>query len=234
MDSAAPASRLPVAPKAVLFDAYGTLLHLEEPVANLRRGLAAAGYPHDAETVAEAFRIEVEYYRKNQDRGRDTAGLEALRAHCAATFADALPSHPPDRIATEILTDALRYRLFDDVLPTLDELSSRGIRCAVVSNWDCSLPDVLVQLGVLERFAAVSVSAVVGARKPDPRVFRHALGNLGLEPSQVIHVGDDRDHVVAGARSAGVRAVLLDRAGHTSSGGGECITSLRSVVSFVR
>ena len=132
---------------------------------------------------------------------------------CAATFAQTLPSRPPVGLAAEILIDALRYVVFDDVLPTLDELASRGVRCAVVSNWDCSLTEVLAQLGILGRFATVGVSAVVGARKPDPRIFTHVLAMLGLEPDQVIHVGDDVERDIRGARAAGLRAVLIDRSG---------------------
>lgn len=223
----------PASPTAVFFDAYGTLLELDDPVTRLRRGLAAAGYEHDAETVAEAFRIEVDYYRHNQDRGRDRDSLETLHALCAVAFADALPSHPPVDVMAEVLTGCLRYRLFEDVIPTLEALASRGVRSAVVSNWDCSLPGVLARLGILERFAAVSVSAVVGARKPDGRIFAHALATLGLEPSQVVHVGDDPEGDVGGARSAGLRAVLIARSGGGAEDDHERITSLRSLASLL-
>ena len=39
-------------PRAVCFDAYGTLLELDDPVGNLQRGLEHAGYSHDAETLS--------------------------------------------------------------------------------------------------------------------------------------------------------------------------------------
>ena len=220
-------------PKAVCFDAYGTLLELDDPVGNLQRGLEEAGYSHDVETVAAAFRAEIDFYRRNQDRGRDAAGLEALRIRCAAMFAQTLPSRPPVGLAAEILIDALRYVVFDDVLPTLDELASRGVGCAVVSNWDCSLTGVLAQLGILGRFATVGVSAVLGARKPDPRIFSHALAMLGHAPDQVIHVGDDVERDIRGARAAGLRAVLIDRSGRGTDDDVERITSLRGLVSLL-
>ncbi len=213
----------------MLVDAYGTLLELDDPVGNLTRGLAAAGYVYDADTVAAAFRAEVQVYRRHQDQGRDVAGLEALRTLCAETFAAALPVPPPVDVATEILTGALRYRLFADVTPALDAVDARGLRCAVVSNWDCSLPAVLAQLGIAERFAMVTVSAVVGFRKPDPRIFAHALAALGLQPEQAIHVGDDRQRDVDGARSAGLRAVLIDRSTERADAGYERIADLRSL-----
>ena len=59
--------------------------------------------------------------------------------------------------------DALRFELLPDVVPALDALAAAGLRLGVVSNWDCGLRDVLDGLGIADRFAAVSASAVVGA-----------------------------------------------------------------------
>lgn len=213
----------------MLFDAYGTLLELDDPVGNLTRELAAAGYVYGADRVAAAFRAEVDVYRRHQDQGRDIVGLATLQALCAEAFAAALPVPPPVDVATEILTGSLRYRLFADVIPALDAVAARGLRCAVVSNWDCSLPAVLAQLGIAERFAMVSVSAVLGLRKPDPRIFEHALAALGVPPEHAIHVGDDRQRDVDGARSAGVRAVLIDRSAERADAGYERIADLRSL-----
>ena len=126
-------------------------------------------------------------------------------------LAATLPVSPPAEVAEAVLTAGLRYRSFDDVEPTLDALSAAGFPLAVVSNWDASLPDVLDELGLLGRFAAVSVSAVVGARKPDSAVFRHALDIMGLADGDAIHVGDDPVRDCVGAANAGLRAVLLDR-----------------------
>jgi putative hydrolase of the HAD superfamily len=200
---------------AVLFDAFGTLVELEDPVGRLQRGLADAGYADGADVVASAFAREVAHYRRHQDLGRDAAGLDVLRTECASVFAEALTSSPPVAEAQVILLDALRFRVFADVVPTLDALAAAGLRLGVVSNWDASLPDVLDDVGILDRFASVSASAVVGARKPDPAIFRHALSVLDLEPGQVFHVGDSPELDVGGAGSAGIRAVVIDRHSRT-------------------
>ena len=214
----------------MLFDAYGTLLELDDPVGRLRRGLARAGYVHDCATVAAAFRSEVAFYRRHQDSGRDRASLERLRMRCATVFAEALPSRPRMAEARTILMSSFVFRLFDDVVPALDALAAAGLRLGVVSNWDVSLTDVLRDLGILDRFASLSVSAAVGVRKPDPRIFLHALSALGAAPGDVLHVGDDRARDLDGARSAGVRAVLIDRA--AGRGDDDAIASLRSLPAF--
>jgi putative hydrolase of the HAD superfamily len=206
------AARSPV--EAVLLDAYGTLLDLPDPVPLLRASLAAAGHPHPPGRVREALRGEIAFYRRHHDRGRDPASLAALREECAGVLAQGLggDAPPPERLAP-ILVDSLRFALFPDALPALDALRAAGVRLAVVSNWDCSLAGVLEELGVGDRVEVVAASAVVGASKPDPAIFAHALSALGVAPGCALHCGDLPDKDCAGARAAGVRAVLLDRRG---------------------
>jgi putative hydrolase of the HAD superfamily len=80
-----------------------------------------------------------------------------------------------------------------------------------VSNWDVSLHDVLAELDWTARFDVVVTSAELGVAKPDPRLFLVALDALGVAPAGAVHVGDDLEADVAGARAAGVRPVLIDR-----------------------
>lgn len=197
---------------AVTFDAHGTLLSLDDPVGRMGRELARLGHPRPRTVVAEAFAAEVAWYRAHLDRAGDAAGLAAVRAGAEAVVARRLPGVAADAAATA-LRAALRYRLFDDVLPALDALAARGVALGVVSDWDASLPEVLADLGIGGRFAVVAASAVVGARKPDPALFLHAAAVLGVPPGSVVHVGDDPARDLAGARAAGMRAVLVDRAG---------------------
>jgi putative hydrolase of the HAD superfamily len=83
----------------------------------------------------------------------------------------------------------------------------------VIANWDISLTDVLRRLGLAEAFAVIVTAAAVGAAKPDPAPFRVALEQLGVDAGRCVHVGDDPVTDVAGARGAGLTAVLIDRTG---------------------
>ena len=61
---------------------------------------------------------------------------------------------------------------------------------------------------MLELFDHWSFSDEVGAYKPDPAIFEHALAGLGgVAPSSAAHVGDLRRTDVAGARAMGMTAV---------------------------
>jgi putative hydrolase of the HAD superfamily len=113
---------------------------------------------------------------------------------------------------------ALEFTAFPDAAPALRELRAAGHGLVVVSNWDCSLPEWLRPAGLLDLVDAVVSSAVVGAAKPDPAPFRRALELSGAQPGDALHVGDSPENDLAGARAAGVRAVLVDRSGSQPAG----------------
>jgi putative hydrolase of the HAD superfamily len=81
----------------------------------------------------------------------------------------------------------------------------------VVSNWDCSLHDVLVAAELRPRVDGVVTSAETGAAKPDPAIFARALELAGVSAAEALHVGDSPREDVEGARSAGIEAVLVVR-----------------------
>ena len=190
--------------KAVFLDGMGTLLKLEDPAPLLAERLGV-----DLPVARRAFRAEVAYYLEHQLEGRDTASLEDLRRRSAAVMAESAGVEVP----VEALMESLRFEAFADAAPALRELRERGLRLVVVSNWDCSLPDVLAGTGLLDLVDAVVASAVAGAEKPDPRIFEAALRAAGCGPADAVHVGDSRANDIAGAAAAGIRALHLDRAG---------------------
>jgi HAD superfamily hydrolase (TIGR01549 family) len=100
----------------------------------------------------------------------------------------------------------------DAVLPAIDALRRRGLRIVVVSNANGTLRAHLDRLQLTSRFDVVLDSADEGVEKPDPRFFEIALAKSGARKETTIHVGDLYYVDVVGARSAGLRGVLLDEA----------------------
>ncbi len=93
----------------------------------------------------------------------------------------------------------------------IDEIRRQGLLVAVVSNTeDGRVRDALEAAGLAERFDVIIDSHLVGFRKPDPAIFRHALERLGVEAGEAVFVGDSYAHDALAARAAGMRAVLLD------------------------
>lgn len=107
-------------------------------------------------------------------------------------------------------SSALWRSVMPGVREALADFRDLGLRLVVVSNSDGTVEQALVDAGLRPFFEAVLDSAVVGAEKPDPRIFRRALDLVGADADTTLHVGDLYDADVIGARAAGLHAVLLD------------------------
>lgn len=105
------------------------------------------------------------------------------------------------------------YSMHPEVLPVLEELRRRGLKLAVVSNWEPSLGRFLKEFELDGYFDATLSSFAVGAHKPDPFIFRRALESLGVAADEVLHVGPSLEEDVTGALGAGIRPVWLNRTG---------------------
>ena len=112
-------------------------------------------------------------------------------------------------------------RLYDDSIPFLKTLRSRGIKIAIVSNCSEHTHDMLDEIGVTALADVLVLSCEVGAAKPDAEIFQFALDSLGVSAAAAAFV-DDQASYCAGAAAMGITAVQLVRAeldGATGSGG---------------
>lgn len=214
---------------AVLLDAYGTLVELDDPFERLRAAVRLhLGAEVDPAGAERAFRAEMAYYSDRCHTAADADGLAALRADCARLLLDELGVGPADA-GERVLSDAVAFRLLPGVEPLLAGLADAGVATAVVSNWDFSLRRTLAGLGL--GFDAIVTCAETGVRKPDPRIFLEALARLGVEPGRALHVGDNADTDGAGAAAAGIDARILDRTG--PPGGRDTIAALTDVLELL-
>lgn len=85
-------------------------------------------------------------------------------------------------------------------------------KLALISNFDHPphVHAVLSKLGLTHFFDSVVISAEVGIKKPDPRIFDSALAQTGMQPKEVVYVGDTEDDTEA-ARAAGITPILIQR-----------------------
>lgn len=220
----------------MLFDALGTLVELEPPWPFLMRLLRQRhGIEVDERRAREAVLAEMSYYRQHHMEGHDEDSLLDLRRRSARVLREQLPelSEIDDDRMTDLLLESLRFTPYQDTASTLAALRQVGLRTAVVSNWDCSLHQVLASLGLSAAVDAVVVSAEVGAAKPDAEIFRAALDRVRSSPERALFVGDSVETDVAGARGAGLRPLLIDRTDSVEAAGVEKIYSLTDLLSLV-
>lgn len=223
--------------RAVLLDALGTLLELEDPGPALAAELARRGAPVSVEEARAAVLAEMSFYRGHHDEASDRERLADLRRRCAEVLRDALPPAARELGVpqlTEALLAALRFRPYGEVPAALATLRERGLTLVVLSNWDVSLHDQLAATGLEPLVDGAVSSAEVGVGKPHPAVYARALAVAGVEASEAVMVGDSPDTDVAGALALGIEAVLVDRWGTaTAPGGAHVVPSLAEVPALI-
>jgi putative hydrolase of the HAD superfamily len=104
-------------------------------------------------------------------------------------------------------------RIDPDVPPLFQALRARGIRIGVLSNtlWPRAEHErIFARDGVLALLDGAVYSSEVPWTKPHPQVFAAALVAVGVDDARrAVYVGDRLYEDVYGARSAGMRAVLV-------------------------
>ncbi len=103
------------------------------------------------------------------------------------------------------------WALFDDVLPTLRTLKEKGLVLGLLTNLSQDMDAVFGNLGLKPYLAFAVTPGEAGADKPLPPIFLLALERAGVKAPEAIHIGDQYNIDVAGARGAGIKAILLDR-----------------------
>jgi 2-haloalkanoic acid dehalogenase type II len=111
------------------------------------------------------------------------------------------------------MTGRNQVELYPEVRACLERLSTQ-YRIASLSNGNACL----VQIGLDHLFHTMIAAHTHGASKPDPALFHIACHELGCEPEEVVHLGDDIELDVRGARAAGLHAVWMNRGSHSWPG----------------
>jgi HAD superfamily hydrolase (TIGR01549 family) len=205
----------------ILFDAYGTLVELDDFYARLKRGFETAGVLLPLEVVMRAARAEMKHYIAHTIHARTEADWNKLKSDCVSVLAESIRAQEysldlSHETVLEILDGALIFRVFPEVREILETLKARGVGMGVLSNWDGSLRNVLRDLDLIRFFDFVLVSAEVGIQKPARAFFEMGLQKAqakysALRADECFYVGDHYDGDVAGARGADMVPVWLVR-----------------------
>jgi putative hydrolase of the HAD superfamily len=135
--------------------------------------------------------IEAKWYRQALESGASPARADA--------FVQAMCDFEP---------------AFPEVLPLLERLAQNGAKLGIITNGPPGAHQrrKLTVAGLDHFFdQAVFISSEVGAAKPDPRIFAHALQALSSHPNETLFVGDSLTGDAGGALNAGLAAYWLDR-----------------------
>jgi HAD superfamily hydrolase (TIGR01549 family) len=197
-------------PKAILFDLDDTLWPIAPVIVQAEQTLHAWLREHAPGVSARfsidelrqarlallasqpAFHLDLGALRRAgliaafEAAGEDGAKVEAAMVHFFAARNAVIP--------------------YDDVVPGLLRLKGRAL-LGSISNGNADLQAI----GLAHHFQVAVAASQFGVAKPDPAIFLHACGALGVAPHEALYVGDDILLDVRAAQQAGLRAVWLNR-----------------------
>jgi putative hydrolase of the HAD superfamily len=203
--------------RAVVFDAVGTLIEPDPPVAVAYASAARRqGVTLDWEIVRSRFRQAFSTAEVEDAQGAQATDETREVRRWRRIVAEVLPEvSDPERAFAELwdhFGQAAAWRTFDDVGPTLQALKTARLATCIGSNFDGRLRSVVAGLDDLSGLVdALVISSEVGWRKPHPAFYAAICRKLVLKPAHVLFVGDDRENDLEGPRMAGMKALLIDR-----------------------
>jgi len=193
--------------KAVLFDLYGTLVHLEKPIT-------------DEEVSDYLFKRE---YEVSPQMFKAAWAFVSFIDYPKYGFRDWRPFLRRIfwRLEVKINEETLKaiaerfernpYKLYPDAVSAVIRAKASGFRTAIVTTIAHFKFQNAVQ-PIREQFDFVMTGYEAGCDKTHPKMYKKTLEILNVKPNEAVMVGDDLATDVLLPRKQGIHAILLDRA----------------------
>lgn len=213
---------IPASVKGIIFDYGGTIDTRGDHWCHvIRKGWDAASIAADETTFRDCYvEAERELARRRHILPGDNflillqkkmrIELQRLRELGGISDADV---EPKALAIAQFCYDYARACV-DEARPVLAALAER-YPMVLVSNFYGNVDEVLRDFDLRRYFQGIIESAVVGVRKPDPRIFQLGVVALGLTPVQVLVVGDSLRKDILPARSLGCHTAWIKGRGWT-------------------
>ncbi|XP_006865793.1 PREDICTED: haloacid dehalogenase-like hydrolase domain-containing protein 3 [Chrysochloris asiatica] len=204
--------------RLMTWDVKDTLLRLRHPVGEEYATKARAyGLEVEATALGQAFRQAYKAQSHSFPNYGLSRGLTSrqwwldvvLHTFHLAGVRDAQTVAPIANQLYEDFSSPYTWQVLEGAKATLMGCRKRGLKLAVVSNFDRRLEDILVGLGLREHFDFVLTSEAAGWPKPDPRIFHKALQLAHMEPVVAAHIGDSYRCDYQGAQAIGMHSFLV-------------------------
>ena len=196
-------------PRFIFFDVGNTLLF-----PNRTRMLAPL--PEDRHPTLQAWQALERRTKREFDQGMIGGKVDHGFWWTFHTYLLQQLNALDDGVRDALVENTQNSANWDQILPgTRDALERlrQEYAIAVISNADGRIDAVLRRCGIVDCFANITDSGIVGHEKPHPAIFEAALREMKADPAESLYVGDVYSVDYVGARNAGMQAVLFDVAG---------------------
>ena len=206
--------------RAVFFDLYGTLAGFDPPREEIQaRAAAKFGFEVTKQGIDAGYHMADEFLT-GQNATRPVRTLNANEQWAFFSRFEQLilqgAGHEVDlstaaKVWREVQKQEHRFALFPDVIDGLDQLRSRGLIVAAISNINQSAQKLCEEMNLTGHVDFATTSGETGYEKPDPRIFEAALRKARVIASEAVFIGDQLESDIYGAENAGMRPILMDR-----------------------
>jgi len=208
----------------ILFDLGGTLISMgsviregywERAILRAAQHLQESGYDLSPEDLDREYSDITEAYR--EFTLKTLIDVDRRLQLSSALNRLGLPTHPRDKIITRLLREIYKEvleetSLYPDAIETVKLLRER-FKLGLVTNNSSSdhVYWTLDKLRMRHLFNTITISAEVGLRKPCQGIFSSALKRIRSLPSETVFIGDSEPSDILGAKTVGMRTILIDR-----------------------
>ena len=198
--------------RALTLDLDNTLWDIDPVIHRAEETLwqwLGAYYPriHERWSANDLIQLRHEIMDRHWDKHFDFRFLrKKVLEHVAVSSGyDAMLVEPAFEVFDDVRNDV---ELYPDVLAELEILFSRYTIVAL-TNGNSNLK----KIGIRHLFHGVVTAVDAGAAKPSKRIFDVAIGEAGVQPDEILHVGDHPETDIDGGRQAGMRTAWINRNG---------------------
>lgn len=198
--------------KVIAFDLDGTLFDHQASAGNaIRRVVQENSWGDSPDVEAKWQELEGIYFTQfangeitfEEQRRRRMVGL--------ISFLGVDVEDSPEKYFHDYLRFYM-WKSFPEVEDVLRELDDMGLPMAVLTNGESTQQNQkLLQLGIAHYFELILASDELLEFKPHPSSFLSISSFFGVEPHEVLYVGDNLEIDVIGATTAGLRAIWINR-----------------------
>jgi putative hydrolase of the HAD superfamily len=184
----------------VIFDLWDTIVDFDAEGNSAFHGEVARRLGRDPEELVALW-----------NEGRSTRDTGPFRDYLATL---GIGAEDMDDVVS-LRTAATRTMLVPrpGAVETIEELRRRGLSVGLISVCSDDVVELWPETPFADLFGATVFSCSVRLRKPDPRIYRLALDELGVDAGEAVFVGDGANDELAGAARVGMRAILIHRPG---------------------
>ena len=208
--------------KSISFDFYNTLVQFWPPLDEIQQAACRElGLSVSKSSLEHGYSVADGYF--NQENGRRSLASRSAeeRLEFFARYEQMILENAGLPVSLALagqvwemaMTIPKDFVPFDDTIPSLAALQEQGYRLGVLTNLRRDIGELCRQLGLAPYLDFCITAEEAGAEKPHAPMFLAALERVSVDAAEAVHVGDQFESDILGARAVGIHGVLIDRGG---------------------